>query len=146
MGREASVWSTFKDHMTKYGHFDRIENMVGRGRPDVNYCVRGHSGDIELKCLPEFPKRLTTVVACDHFTPQQRNWIRKRARAGGSVFVFIKIEQWWALLPGEWARLHLGTDATAMMLHGAALVQSDRLFPEVPLLGALTTPHHWTAP
>ena len=77
------------------------------GYPDIEF-VGGH---IELKYVPAYPKRkYITPIRCAHFTPIQRAWIRRRAKYGGRVFVLIRVEDDWFLLPGSKAANHLGLD------------------------------------
>lgn len=81
-----------------------IENGISAGVPDLNYL----HGWIELKQVKAWPKRATTPLRLDHFTPQQRRWISRRHRAGGPVFVLLKVAREWILLDGEVAVEHLG--------------------------------------
>lgn len=84
-----------------------VENVCVPGMPDVE-CTAGW---IELKYVPAYPKRkYITVIRCNHFTPIQRAWIRRRAKYGGRVFVLIRVEDDWFLLPGSKAANHLGVD------------------------------------
>lgn len=138
---EHDLWHRLRDAAKTYGHFERIENMVGRGRPDVNYCVVGVEGNIELKQIAAWPKKPETVVEVDHFTPQQRIWIRTRLSAGGRVYVLLQVVRPTAvymLLPGEWARLYLGLTATQEMIRRAALVSGGPRFPVEVLMAELT--------
>jgi hypothetical protein len=136
---EKDLWDTFKKHLSTEGDFERIENMVGIGRPDVNYCVRGCEGNLELKQLPEWPKR-GGVVKVDHYTPQQRNWAKRRLAAGGIVWVLLQIKTPCAyyLLRASWALLHLGIDATADDIYSNATVVGERRFPKEDILKCLT--------
>lgn len=81
-----------------------IENAVSAGTPDLNFV----GGWVELKCLKAWPKRPTTPLRCEHFTQQQRRWLCRRARAGGAVFVLLKVGREWYLFDGETASDHLG--------------------------------------
>jgi hypothetical protein len=137
---ESDLWSTLKHHTQRHGHIERVENMAGIGRPDVNYCIRGVEGNIELKQLPEWPKREDTVVPVRHFTPQQRLWIRDRVRAGGRVYVLLQVcrpANLYMLLPGEWARTSLGLFATQQQIIAAAIVRGAT-FPAADLLKVIT--------
>lgn len=63
-------------------HFQSVETWsTGQGVPDLNYCVDGAEGWIELK------KSDGWVV---NFEPAQIAWLERRARAGGRVFVFVR--------------------------------------------------------
>lgn len=138
---EADLWKTLRDAMATEGHFDRIENMIGRGMPDVTYCIHGASGFIELKYLDHWPRQGKPVVL-KHFTPQQRNWIRQRLSAEGRVFLLLEVEhpvRVYLLLPGLWAAEHLGKDATEADVLTAAYVMGTGKFPAERLLGHLMT-------
>src|SRR5262245_18814529 len=80
---EHDLWVMLRDRMKLVGHFARIENMVGRGMPDVTYCIRSIEGFIELKHADAWPVRPDTVLELKHYTPQQRIWSQWRMKAGG---------------------------------------------------------------
>jgi hypothetical protein len=81
-----------------------VENFVYPGTPDVNYV----EGWVELKWLREWPAREGTVVEVDHFTPQQRVWHIRRARAGGNNWLLLQVRDEWLLFRGEVAAKMLG--------------------------------------
>lgn len=81
-----------------------VENPAYPGTPDVNFV----EGWVELKQLPEWPKKEATPVAVPHFTPQQRIWLLKRARAGGNIWLLLQVEKEWLLLDGATASEYLG--------------------------------------
>lgn len=81
-----------------------VENPVNPGTPDVEYI----GGWIELKYLPEFPKRTETPIRVPHFRPEQRAWITQRTLRGGRVHVIIRIEKHFFLLHGMVAAQKLG--------------------------------------
>jgi hypothetical protein len=126
--------------MKPFGHFVRIENMTGVGMPDVSYCVEGHEGFIENKWRERWPAKPSDVVTLDHFTPQQRIWIRSRCAAKGKVWVLLEVEKPVAsyfLLPGLWAAQNLGKTATREDIETNATVKGrDGAFPLDSLLGA----------
>jgi len=95
----------------------RIENSCGRGVPDVNYI----GGWLELKQQNKWPKRPTTKVRLDHdLTKEQRIWIRRREKKGGTVFVLLQIDRDYLLLSGGVAATIIG-DSTEAELRAAAL-------------------------
>lgn len=81
-----------------------VENGARLGTPDVN-CTLGW---LELKYVAAWPVREATALAVDHFTPQQKAWIERRARLGGFVCVVLKVGKEWFILDGAWAARHLG--------------------------------------
>ena len=138
---EKDLWATLRDRMKLHGHFERIENMVGRGRPDVNYCIQSSEGNIELKQIQNWPTRAETVVPIKHFTPQQRIWIRQRCAAGGRVFVLLEVDRpipCYFLLPGRWAWVELAKRATQDDVRRAAVATGIGSFPSAAVLAALT--------
>jgi len=73
------------------GHFERVENAVGTGTPDVDYCVAGVAGKIELKYAVRHPVRASTPVLGrgNGLRRSQVIWIIRRNYVGGQVFVAI---------------------------------------------------------
>jgi hypothetical protein len=139
---ESDLWKTMRDKVAAHGHFERIENMVGRGRPDVNYCVRGHEGNIELKQIKQWPAREETVVELDHFTAQQRLWIRRRCAARGRVYVLLEVVRpipTYLLMRGTWARTFLGISATRADILRHADVVGAGFFPTELFIDELTS-------
>lgn len=127
--------------MKLHGHFDRIENMVGSGMPDVTYCVRGAEGFIELKQIKEWPKRPETVVAIEHYTSQQRIWARQRIAAGGRVWLMLEVVRprpTYLVFSSDWSRIHLGVSATEADCRRAAVVYGEGRFPAPAVLGLLS--------
>lgn len=64
----------------------RMENAVGPGTPDISYAA----GWIESKFVRDLPKRATSIVRLDHYTPQQRAWHVRRRMARGRVHVAVR--------------------------------------------------------
>lgn len=73
-------------------HFQRIENMAGVGNPDVEYCIAGNTGHIELKQAKKNPKSGTTVLGRGKgMRRSQLVWATRRTRAAGRVFLCIGV-------------------------------------------------------
>jgi hypothetical protein len=81
-----------------------VENPARPGTPDVNYV----EGWIELKYLPSWPARATTPVKIKCFTPQQRVWLQRRCRRGGSAFFLVRVANDWLLFDGATAAKMIG--------------------------------------
>jgi len=81
-----------------------VENPAQPGTPDVNYA----EGWVELKKLAAWPRDGEAVVRVEHFTPQQRNWLRLRRMRGGRAFLLLQVKDEWLLFHGEIAAEHLG--------------------------------------
>jgi hypothetical protein len=83
-----------------------VENRVRPGTPDVNYI----DGWIELKWIRRWPRNAdASFVHLDHFTPQQRLWLKTRWRKGGRSFLLLQANQTdWLLFDGETAAQVVG--------------------------------------
>lgn len=84
---EKRLWDTLKEGMDHTGHFDRIEShAVSQGRPDVNYCIDGREGDIELKIFDR--KRGGFILRAS-----QNAWFCNRVRNGGKrCFILARFD------------------------------------------------------
>lgn len=102
---ESSDYKTFKDNCPDpLDRIDRIENMIGVGAPDVNFCIAGVDGWFELKS-PTEPKRATTpLFGSNHkLTIDQRNWFLRQRNARGRAFILIATDKRWMLIEGKYA-------------------------------------------
>lgn len=81
----------------------RVENSAEKGTPDVNYV----NGWIELKWERKQPRNPDRLFVIAHYSQEQRTWAIRRHRAGGNVFLLLKISQEWLLLKGEVAAEYL---------------------------------------
>lgn len=104
MKPEKAMWEAVRPLLAKLDPY-RIESHIIAGIPDVTIT----SGWIELKYLAEWPKRVDTIVRCDHFTVQQRVWLTKRVMAGGNAWLLLKVgKHEWILFKGDVAARLLG--------------------------------------
>lgn len=78
-------------------HAQAVENPINPGTPDVEFV----GGWMEIKYLKSWPKRPTTKVTVQHFTPQQRIWIRDRVEKGGKVLLLLRVDDEWMLFSGK---------------------------------------------
>lgn len=89
---ESRLWTRVREGVYAHGHFDRRENNPLDGVPDVNYCVDGCEGHIELKFRRDPPVRDTTpVFGSKGLRESQVAWIGRRLRAGGRVFILSQV-------------------------------------------------------
>lgn len=90
---ESELWKTLNRKMKQDWEAERIET-IGPGVPDVYYTTtQGTMGWIELKHIHDWPARSTTIVRLKHFTPEQRNWIRKHGKLGANVFLLLQVSR-----------------------------------------------------
>jgi len=93
---EKNLWNKLRatiQRMEVGGRWERVENGVGSGMPDVSYCVKGREGWIELK-HGRMPSKDSTEV----FKSQrglditQINWHYNQHQAGGQSFILIELD------------------------------------------------------
>lgn len=67
----------------------RIENVAGKGTPDVNYTF----GWIERKWLADWPKRASTPVMLESLVdnPPQASWAVQRWTRGGPCYMSLQV-------------------------------------------------------
>jgi hypothetical protein len=108
--RESGFWAEIKRAIGgRNGHdLRRIENSCETGTPDVEYCIDGQCGWIELKHIPTLPARDTTILRVDHFTGAQRAWALVRATCGGRTWVLLRAGDETFLFRGGHAARYLG--------------------------------------
>lgn len=101
--REANAYARLKDRVCRPNdRFERVENGLGTGWPDVNYCMEGNEGWIEIKC-PEEPARPTTALFGNgnhQVSVDQCNWLLKQANASGIGWLFIATKHRLMMIPG----------------------------------------------
>lgn len=107
---ESRLWQWLsrpaRGHFREALHIDRVENSVMSGMPDVEGCLLGRQFWIELKCEPR--PRADGAKIKPRFRPAQPQWILRRARAGGAVFVLLQVGA--------------GNAARRYLIHGAQVV------------------------
>ena len=104
-GKEKDDYQTLKKNVFKgLDRIDRIENIVVAGMFDINYCIDGIEGWIELKS-PKEPKRLSTpLFGSNHkLSIDQMNWALRQRNAGGIAFVLIATDLRWMLIDGKFS-------------------------------------------
>jgi hypothetical protein len=110
----------------------RVENPIHPGTPDVNLC---DGRWIELKQIPGWPARATTVARIDHFTPQQRVWLYRRWKfAPGSTLLLLEVIRvgQWLLFDGDVAAKIVGRVTESEHRKGARAVLGAHELGELP--------------
>lgn len=98
--REAQLYAKLKARVAlATERFERIENGISAGTPDVNYCLDGVEGWIELKA-PRAPARASTpLFGSNHpVLTEQINWFFLQHRSGGRGHLLIGTENRLLLL------------------------------------------------
>lgn len=86
------------------GHIIRVENPLDPGMPDVNYCIEGVEGWLELKMAISCPKtkELRDCTLRVSIRPVQPIWWQERLKVGGRVHILVETPGWpsdYLLLP-----------------------------------------------
>ena len=83
---------------------ERIENVVGIGTPDINFCIEGMEGWVEMKSPTTPKKKGTPLFGSNHKLSQdQKNWFKKQCNAKGNGYILICTKPRWMLIDGCWA-------------------------------------------
>lgn len=92
MSNESSkVWKILKKYLEIFGHLQRHEDAFAKGIPDVSFGYSNATIWIELKFLSKWPIRENTKIKIQHYTPEQKLWLRLRGRTAGRCWLFIRI-------------------------------------------------------
>ena len=79
--RETELFQKFQPHLSKWGAYDRVENVLGSGMSDIFYNINGSVGWIETKVAKG------DMIYFEKFQP---NWINKHLRQGFKrMFVMV---------------------------------------------------------
>ena len=126
---EQKLWDRFRENTKRHykglplrekPNYQRIENLVDTGRPDVDWLIKGVFSCVELKAVENAPVRATTrVFGPDGLSVAQRNWHMSWEQAGGKSFVLASVGKDHFLIEGV---LHdYFNDMTLGQLHEAAV-------------------------
>ena len=89
---EQQLWDRLRKAAHGRLHTERIENVVGVGRPDVDTLVAGSFVPVELKAVAAWPTRATTRVLGDKGLSQvQKNWHLTWRRWGGTSLIVVEV-------------------------------------------------------
>jgi len=89
---EKQTWQNLKWAIDKVKgiHYQRIEDALTAGIPDLMLCYQGKVIFVELKQRDAFPKRPATPVRIG-FKPAQYLWITKHQKAGGKAVMLSQV-------------------------------------------------------
>lgn len=101
---EKSMWGRIRKALKNFDPI-RIENKCEKGTPDVNI---SNGAWIELKWQRKAPKR-GGILKLDHdYMTEQRVWAIRRHKAGGKVFLLLKVANEYLLFYGYVAAEFIG--------------------------------------
>ena len=90
--KEQRLWDRIRKAANGRIHTERIENVVGVGRPDVDTLCAGSFVPVELKAIDGWPKRASTRVLGDEgLSQEQKNWHLTWQRWGGSSLIVVAV-------------------------------------------------------
>lgn len=119
---EQRQWQYLKNAMGMQWDVQRHEDKHSPAIPDLSYAIGRVDGWIELKTLPQWPKKDDTGVRIGHLTADQLNWLESRgAHGNGQVFVLLAVGEdmrfaHWALIPWRNARAVKEGEFTRMQI------------------------------
>lgn len=90
---DGGLWAWLKpirQHYKRALHICRVENSAGSGMPDVEGQLKDYGQFwLELKACA-WPARKTTQIR-PKIRPAQVEWISRRAKAGGNVWLLVQV-------------------------------------------------------
>jgi len=141
---ESQYWQrTVRPALGSYGLLERIENSTGtKGTADVNYCLLGIEGWVELKHLRGWPVRATTRVRLPHFTLDQVLWHERRLKARSRTCLLAGVGRDHFILPADGPSMRLayedGPGMTRDEYRQHAVVWATGAFPTTTVMRYLT--------
>ena len=80
---EGKLWKDMHKNIDHLGHFSRVESHeTSSGIPDVDFCIKGVEGHVELKFGNNRAPRIRST---------QTRWFRHRVKEGGHPWMFTHI-------------------------------------------------------
>lgn len=113
---EANLWKEMKKNVGHMGHFSRIESHdTSSGFPDVNFCVLGVEGNIELK-FEDDEKKIPEI------RPSQIRWMNKRDKAGGNIWFLVHWANRYMLIRGCYGKFIYNKNNLSLWINYSAKV------------------------
>lgn len=109
---EKTLWNRLRAEIQRQklgGRWQRVENGVATGMPDVNFCINGLEGWIELKHGKKPIKGDTIVFKSQRGMEQaQVNWHFDQHRNGGVSWILIQLDKaFFAVKGADAARVNV---------------------------------------
>lgn len=101
---EVSLWASTRRNLAPFGKLERIENLLGKGFPDVLYCLAAHrkaaaqTGFLELKFVEREPAPDNKLVI-DSLQLEQVIWAEDWNASGGAIHMLLQVGRRYLLLP-----------------------------------------------
>ena len=114
MANENALWKTVQRNMRGRWKAQRLEDKLSYGIPDVGFVMMegGNFGFMELKRIPEYPKREATPIRVPHrmHWKIQQAWIHSFGKRTGKVFLLFQVEKDYYLF--DWRAVSLVGELT----------------------------------
>jgi hypothetical protein len=90
---EKNMWKNVRKKMVPqfWAEATRHEDAYQRGIADVSFVQNGLHGWMELKYRAVAPVRPSTICKINHYTDDQRIWLRHKGNAGGMTFLLLQL-------------------------------------------------------
>lgn len=125
--KEQRLWDRLRKAAAGRIHTERIENVVGVGRPDVDTLCAGSFVPVELKAVEGWPKRAATaVLGRDGLSQDQKNWHLTWRRWGGESLIVVGVDKEVFAFGGVMAD-YVNDYNTAQFRAGALLTGLDEI-------------------
>lgn len=99
---EQRLWDRLRKAASGRVHTERIENIVGVGRPDVDTLVAGSFVPVELKQVDGWPVRSSTKVLGRYgLSKEQKNWHLNWRNWGGTSLIVVGVGEEVFAFSGE---------------------------------------------
>lgn len=116
---EHTLWLALRGRKPRDAVFQRVENRVDIGTPDVCCCIDSTTAWVELKHVTKWPARKWTQINTG-LTKEQALWHRAWLRAGGHSWILIRVHRTPFLFDAKHARALLD-GLTRQQFEAAAL-------------------------
>lgn len=117
---EQRLWDRLRKAAAGQVHTERIENVVGVGRPDVDTLVAGSFVPVELKQVDGWPMRGgTKVLGRQGLSQVQKNWHLTWRTWGGTSLIVVGVGEEVFAFSGE--RADDVNDYNTMQFKNAAI-------------------------
>lgn len=129
MSSESQLWSTVKRNLSPFGRLVRIESgLTEPGIPDVIYCIRKHTGWLELKEIDAWPVRPTTAINIPHLQTEQVIFMESWCKDTGEAYGLFQIGCDYLLLNHDLVRrIHDRQATRAEVIMGATVFGRNQL-------------------
>lgn len=132
---EQRLWDRLRKIAAGRLYTERIENVVGTGRPDLDTLVGGSFVPIELKQIERWPVRASTkVLGKKGVSRDQRNWHLSWRMWGGRSLIVVGVEHEVFTFNGASAD-HINDYNTEQFRAAAMLVGAEALIDMLVKLG-----------